>query len=191
MSWTNTFIESLKEWDEHCNPKDATLKDVLFFLSYNIGEKVLLEDLTVESLKKRIIYLVNEESFEEKFLIDSLIHETTAIFKKRINELGEGIIRNEGAKEALEKHGKDASNFATSLSDMKNMQHIYKLENQLDIWNAIVSQKFSLSNRRRLEVEDFQRSREEMKRSMEFLEGIPEEYKDLPLGELYKKMKNE
>ena len=70
---------------------------------------------------------------------------------------------------------------------MKNMQHIYKLENQLDIWNAIVSQKFSLSNRRRLEVEDFQRSREEMKRSMEFLEGIPEEYKDLPLGELYKK----
>ncbi|KXY54984.1 hypothetical protein [Bacillus cereus] len=187
MSWTNTFIESLKEWDEHCNPKDATLKDVLFFLSYNIGEKLLQEDLTVESLKKRIIYLVNEESFEEKFLIDSLIHETTAIFKKRINELGEGIIRNERGKETFEKNGQDASNFERQLSKMKNMQYIYMVENQLDVWNTIVNQKFSLSNRRQLEMEDFQRNYEELKRQKGFSEGIPDEYKDVPFSDLYKK----
>ncbi|MGH0517747.1 hypothetical protein [Bacillus toyonensis] len=59
MSWTNTFIESLKEWDEQCNPKDATLKDILFFLNYNIGGRDTFEDVTVEKLEERINYLVN------------------------------------------------------------------------------------------------------------------------------------
>ncbi|PHF33211.1 hypothetical protein COF85_29615 [Bacillus toyonensis] len=190
MSWTNTFIESLKEWDERCNPKDATLKDILFFLNYNIGGNDAFEDLTVEKLEERINYLVNKESFEEKFLIDSLIHETTAIFKKRINELGEGIIKNERAKEFLENNEKNASVFERHLSKMKNMQYIYVAENQLDVWTTIVNQKFSLSNRRQLEMEDSQRFQEESKHLQESLKGLPEEYKDVPFSELYKKMKN-
>ncbi|MEW9579278.1 hypothetical protein U9K47_28870 [Bacillus toyonensis] len=190
MSWTNTFIESLKEWDEQCNPKDMNLKDVLFFLSFNIGEKVALEDLTVEKLRKRIIYLINEESFEEKFLIDSLINETTAIFKKRIERHGEGIINNENLKQFVEQKGKDADFVEKFLSKMKDIQYIYKAENQLDVWTVIVNKYFSLSNRRQLEMEGFQHLEEESKHLQESLNELPEEYKDVPLSELYKKMKN-
>ena len=42
------------------------------------------------------------------------------------------------------------------------------VENQLDVWNTIVNQKFSLSNRRQLEMEDFQRNYEELKRQKGF-----------------------
>lgn len=67
------------------------------------------------------------------------------------------------------------------------MQYIYMVENQLDVWNTIVNQKFSLSNRRQLEMEDFQRNYEELKRQKGFSEGIPDEYKDVPFSDLYKK----
>ncbi|WP_369903116.1 hypothetical protein [Bacillus manliponensis] len=190
MSWTNTFIESLKEWDERCNPKDVTLEDVLFFLSYNIGGNATFEDLTVEKLEERINYLVNKESFEERFLIDSLIHETTAIFKKRIEGHGEGIIKNERLKQFVEQKGKDTDFVEKPLSKMKDIQYLYKAENQLDVWTVIVNQYFSLSNRRQLEMEGFQRLEEERKHLQESLKGLPEEYKDVPFSELYKKMKN-
>ncbi|AFU12228.1 hypothetical protein MC28_0806 [Bacillus thuringiensis MC28] len=187
MSWTNTFIESLKEWDEQCNPKDATLKDILFFLNYNIGGRDTFEDVTVEKLEERINYLVNKESFEEKFLIDSLIHETTAIFKKRIAGHGEAIIKDENLKHFIEQQGKDAGFVEKFLSKSKDMQYIYNAENQLDVWTVIVNQYFSLSNRRQLEMEYFQRLQEQSEHLQESLKGLPEEYKDVPLSELFKK----
>lgn len=81
MSWTDAFIDSLKDWNELCAVKNIKLEDVLGQIGYRIGQQGLVDNSTLEGLEDRINFLVTKERMDERFLIESLINQVTVILK--------------------------------------------------------------------------------------------------------------
>ncbi|MED1602614.1 hypothetical protein [Alkalihalophilus marmarensis] len=84
MSWNRTFIESLKEWDGNTSEKSISINDVAVYLGLTIGGQDPLENIDrgLAFLEERINYLVEKESIQEQFLVESLIEFTTKYLAK-------------------------------------------------------------------------------------------------------------
>lgn len=156
MSWTKTFIHSLDQWNENCLNKNMELEDILFQLGYFIGQKDMITDLRLSGFEDRINYLVREEKMKESFLIQALLNETTILLTRMITNLGEAICTNEQVDNSIrEEHGASIPQVKKTIEKLKDKSYIIIAEYQIDVWNKIVQENFSLNNKRKLEAEDF------------------------------------
>ncbi|AKP78637.1 hypothetical protein AS52_03676 [Priestia megaterium Q3] len=154
MSWTEVYIDSLKEWDKKCDYREMNLEDLLYFLMFNVGERPSRDNfkqvVNLYRFQNRIEYLINEEHFHEGFLIESLINATTHTLKGKITGQGEAIIRNENMRETFKEQDMPSEFIDSNVDRLKDRMYIHKVEKQLDVWNCIVSQNFSLAKKREL-----------------------------------------
>ncbi|MCM2532180.1 hypothetical protein NDK43_06930 [Neobacillus pocheonensis] len=185
MSWIDVFIGALKEWDETCKNKRIKIEDACFFLGTVIGQKDIKNNMNIQSLEKRLKYLVYQESFVEEFLVNSLINEMSHHLSNEICHLGEAIINNESlGKRYEEEHGEPFPLTKNMLEEIKDLSYIYKAEESIDVWNEIIQREFSLRRRRTLKKEEFLKEKENLQN---FFKQIPEDDKGKSIGELFDK----
>ncbi|OWW11705.1 hypothetical protein BUE63_02425 [Bacillus sp. MB353a] len=185
MSWTDAFIDSLKDWDVLCTVKNIKLKDVLGQIGYRIGQQGLVDNSTIEGLEDRINFLVSEERMDERFLIESLINQVTVILNSMLSELGENIIQAEKMKENFEGQDSLKDIYDRKLAEFKNPSYTYNARHQIDTWEFVINKKFSSTIKKQFEIEDFMKASERVKKDFA---KIPQEDLNLSFGELHKKL---
>ncbi|PAE96761.1 hypothetical protein [Shouchella clausii] len=184
MSWTKTFIESLKEWDGCTQGKHLTLNDLAFYLGLTIGGKTKIEniDKALENLEGRILYLVTKESIIEKFLIESLISYTTEYLASFNNNRGYSIIRDKDLVNHFEQEGIPVpESLSKGVERLESLSDVLTSEYSLAEWERIIATNFSRVNRRLLFDKDFKKS---FKAHQKFYESLSEEDKNKTVREL-------
>lgn len=159
MQRVDAFIDSLEEWLQLQAKKDKELQEVLAHLSDMLGEPsaVSVEDIT--QLKERILFLINEQKINEKFLVNALLREMTEYLEHPIKEHGESIILNELMADSYqEDYNEIPEQISKAGKGLRSLTYRYKLESRLEDWELIKLQNFSFKNRKMWESEDIQKS---------------------------------
>lgn len=161
MAYIDAFINSLKEWDEvTSDQKDTRLDELVSVLllqlgSYSFKDKDYRSN-SLQKLKERLDYLVENERIFEHILTYGLISLTTNYFEDAIYKRYNHIESNEHLYEqAKDKFGEDntSKGFLEIAERLKSKEYGINIENELDVWNQVVAKNFSRGNKRKLENE--------------------------------------
>ncbi|CEI81291.1 hypothetical protein BN997_01109 [Oceanobacillus oncorhynchi] len=189
MTWTNVFVETLKEWGEAIPEGTITSEDLAIYLGMTLGTGTGLDDPegSIENLKDRIDYLVNEQSIVEQFLIESLLKFTSDYLESLNNNRGFRIISEENVIKTFEKNESEIPKAVKkTFEKAKSVEDYYKCEVVISQWEKIVANNFSRIKRTELVRKDMQSS---MDRHDRFMDSLSEEDKDKTIGELRDKLK--
>jgi hypothetical protein len=147
MNLTESFFSYLAEWCNEAQPVVMNFESLLNNLNITIGGgSIDFKNISLECLKKRVEYLIKEESFDEDFLIIGLVGRVTEALESNVTEHGDRILFFE------EKLKQDPDHEEAKLQLFRLKQPVY-LEialYELNSWNLVVSSYFNKGIRRKL-----------------------------------------
>ena len=156
MNRIDTFISCLNEWNDSTIEKATPLDTITFELGYVLGLQNPIFP-TLEEIKNRIVYLIDEEKIDGKFLIYSLISNIDLLLENVINNLGSALISNTELKKSFDKNSIEIpEELSSTIEKLKSKSHLSQAERQLDNWRKIKYTHFTITNEHTWTYEDFQ-----------------------------------
>ncbi|MEC1768297.1 hypothetical protein [Schinkia azotoformans] len=183
FSQTETFISALEEWNEKTtNTGIQDYETLLFILINKLGQKGL-ESPTVEVLRERLNYLVEVQKIDEDLLITGLVKFVSETLEKNIKSHGSNILFHE----EIVNSGEFIEKSIEILERLKSKSYFPKAEIELEVWEKIVSEKMSKSNRNIWENERMKELSSQMNKVMNSISNdVWDLFKDVPIGKLKK-----
>lgn len=179
------LIEGLEEWNNRRDTNKATdYLSLLTMINFNVGSdtsKFMKSDADIQTnleiLRERILELSNKQHINQVVLVEGIISNITRYFTSGYKIIVRNLILNE-------KFSIKSKNITKIVEKFKKTEYRVGVELDEQVWNEIVSKRFSKycfdSMENEILLKDY-------KDNKNMIDNIPEEDKDLTMGQLLRK----
>lgn len=178
------FFLALEEWEQAtAGFKTIKLCDLAFLLSYPIGGSSPRPNMPsaeyVRSFRERVVYLLDEQGFQEDFLMTSLVMAVKENLHASLEGHGNMIVTNEYMMEDAEKELGSSDFLLGKLQELKESTYAARLMWTLDAWERISAVRLGRAQRRRWLDESVSQT---AKRLDDIWRGVPEKVREALSG---------